>query len=203
MALNATILADAIDTNLTSLGGAQDYLLNGTNYRILFSNLLAQGIVNSIVNKTFETVDTGVPGSGVGTGTGILGLSPTDMASIALGVMSSQGPKAAVLMQSIMTAAASHLASSANLQSNSASVLTGSGTIVVGSINVSSSEMATNIETLFTTPQNLGGGGAISSIYLTNLCLAVSTGICTNILTSGTGTLVIAPGPPIPSNIIS
>jgi hypothetical protein len=178
MALSALVLADLIQTNLQSFGA------NGSNLS-KFCDAIGQGIVMSIIGQAFTTFDVGiVPGSGTGIGIGIIGLSASTMESIALSLMSSQGSNAANLMNAIMSAVVSHLSSAATLNSIDAPVYLGTGTIVIGSIEVTANAMSANI---LSQMQAQGANGS----NLPNLCTAIGTGVANNIISSGTGTLVI------------
>lgn len=188
MALSASVLSGLIKTNLQGFGA------NGSNLT-KFCDGVAAGVVMSIVGQSFVTLDVGtVPGNGIGTGIGITALSPSTMESIALAAMSSQGSNAANLMNAIMTGVVTHLSSAASLSSIDVPVFLGTGTIVVGSITVVASAMSSNIKTQL---QSQGAQGS----NLTNLCDAIADGIVTNILSSGTGILVITGSPtgvPVP-----
>ncbi len=182
MSLSAGALGSLIDSNLAGFGAT------GAN-RTIFSNKVAAGIVMSVVGKTFATSDTGtIPGTGVGSGTGISGLSSSSMSSLAVATLISTGVNAHKLMDAIMNATVSHLGSAATLTSSHTPVYLGTGTIVVGSIPVLIPEMAGNIQT------QLSGAGATGA-NLANLCLAIATGVCTGIISSGTGTVTIVGSP--------
>lgn len=187
MALSANILATLIQANLAASGA------NGKNLE-KFCTGVATGIVMSIVGKTFTTMDIGtVPGVGTGTGIGLIGLSSSTMKNTALNLMSRQGSNASKLMQAIMDAVISHL-SLATLSSIDTPVYLGTGTIVVGSITVIANEMNDNIDS------QLKSQGANGS-HRTELATAIGTGIASNILSSGSGILVITGTPsgiPIP-----
>lgn len=185
MALSASVLGGLIDANLATAGAIG-------SKRTVFANAVADGIVLSIVGKTFVTSDVGSGLGGTGTGTGIIGLIPANMTSLALATMTSQGTNAAPLMNAIMMATTQHLSTAASLASVDPFVAVGVGTITVGSIAVVQVEMTANILAQLTT------AGAIGT-NLANLCLAISTGITTNIISTGTGTLVITGIPGLPS----
>jgi hypothetical protein len=182
MGLSASTLASLIQTNLESFGA------QGSNLSI-FCTGIATGIVTSIVGQSFVTFDTGtVPGSGTGTGTGITGLSAPSMEATALGLMSSQGSNASALMNAIMNGVVTHLSNAASLSSVDVPVFLGTGTIVVGSITVVATAMSANI---LSAMQAQGADG----YNLSNLCTAIGTAVADNILSSGTGTLVITGTP--------
>jgi hypothetical protein len=180
MSLSAATLGALIDSNLAADGAI------GTK-RTSFSLAVATGIVNHVVGKTFTTADTGtfLGSPGVGTGTGILGLSAASMKSTALGLLSSQGPKADTFLQAIMNAVVSHLSVSTLFTSTHPSVGVGTAIVTIGSISVNSVGMANSIKT------ELENDGAIGA-NLSNLCTSIATGIVTNILASGTGNIVIS-----------
>lgn len=189
MPLSSNILSGLIKSNLAAVGA------NGSNLSI-FCDAVAKGIVESIVGKAFATLDTGtVPGIGTGVGIGILGLSSPIMKSTALSLMDSKGVNADKLMQAIMDATVTHL-SVATLMSNDTPVFLGTGIVVVGSIAVMTGEMSGNIDSEL---QNVGAKG----VNRTKLATAIGTGVASNILSSGTGTLIITGSPigtPVPGS---
>ena len=181
MSLSAAALGSLIDTNLSGFGAT------GYN-RTIFSNAVAAGIVMSIIGKSFATLDVGsVAGSGSGSGVGLVGMNPTNMTGIAIGVMPTTGVNANPLMTAIMNAVVTHL-TTATLTSTHAPVFAGTGTVVTGSIPVSIPEMAGNIDS------QLGLAGAAGS-NRTILSTAIATGIVTEILASATGTVTITGSP--------
>ena len=183
MALSASVLANLIETTFR----APPYNANGTNLS-RFCLAISTGVVNSIVGKSFITVDVGsVAGVGVGAGIGISGLVSNTMQTTALNTMTRQGPNAAKTMKVIMDSVVTHLGS-ATLVSADTPVFVGAGTITVGSIAVNVSEMQNNILI------QLNGQGASGS-NRSNLALAIATGIVNEILAAGTGTLVITGTP--------
>jgi hypothetical protein len=182
MALSGSALGSLIDTNLASAGA------NGSN-RTVFCNGVGAGVVMSLVGKSFATSDTGsTTGSGVGSGTGITGLVSSAMTSAALAVMPTTGSNAHPMMTAIMNGVVDHLSSSATLASINTPVYAGVGTIVVGSIPVVISEMAGNIQS-----QLMSAGANGSNLAI--LCTAIATGVCTGILSSGTGIVTITGSP--------
>lgn len=184
MALSPTVLAGLINSNLTSYGA------NGSNLTP-FCTAVGAGIVMSVVGKAFVTSDVGlVTGIGAGVGTGITGLDSGDMVSIAIAQMVTTGSNAQKLMQAIMNATVTHLGQ-ASLVSIDPIVFVGSGSIVVGSIAVIQSEMASNIDS------QLASVGAKGS-NRTHLANAIAAGIAQEILAAGTGALVITGSPTIP-----
>jgi hypothetical protein len=190
MALDAQVLGGLIDQNLQAMGAI------GSN-RIIFSNAIALGVVQHISGKPFVTVDVGVIpalGNGNGIGTGIMSLDPATMTQIAISVMISTGYNAFKLMSAIMNAVVQHLSTSATLTTVNVPVFLGTGTVTVGSIGVDIPNLK---EALVTALRAIGANG----YNLENLCLAIATGIVTNILSNGTGTVTITGlpnGTPIP-----
>ena len=187
MALSPSALGALIDSNLASEGA------NGSN-RTVFSDAVARGILMSIIGATFVTTDVGLTvGVGVGTGTGITGLAESDMVSIALSQMSSQGSNARPLMEAIMSAVMGELLN-ATLTTADAPVFLGTGTINTGTIAVIESVMAQNID------DQLKASGANGS-NRTNLARAIAAGVTRQIITSGTGTVTITGSPTIPTPV--
>jgi hypothetical protein len=169
-----------------------------------FCTAVATGIIEAITGQTFTTIDVGtITGAGTGTGIGIIGLSASSMEEIALASMSSTGKNAAPMMQAIMTAVVAYLGSAATLSTVDSPVFIGTGTIVVGSISVSASVMGSDIDSQL---QSSGANGK----NRTNLSDAIANGICSGILSSGTGAVVISgtgiptgPGTGVGTGIIS
>lgn len=187
MALSPTVLAGLINSNLTSVGA------NGSNLTP-FCTAVGAGIVMSIVGKPFTTLDTGlVTGIGAGVGTGITGLNSGDMVSIALSQMATTGDNAEKLMQAIMNATVTHLGA-ASLVSVDPIVFAGAGAIVVGTIGVIQTQMASNIDS------QLSAVGAKGN-NRTHLANAIAAGIAEQILSAGTGTLVITGSPTVPTPV--
>ena len=190
MSLSASTLSSLIQSNLQAYGA------NGKNLQ-KFCSAVAAGVVESIVGKSFTTSDVGlVPGNGIGTGTGITGLSSSDMKSVALSLMPTKGSNADHLMQAIMDGVVTHLSSAASLSSTDTPVFSGTGTIEAGSIAVVAEQMSSNINSQL---EAVGAEGKNVGV----LSQAIGTGICTNILSSGSGTLTITgtftgPTPPGP-----
>jgi hypothetical protein len=189
VSLSASTLSSIMYSNFQAVGA------KGSNLQ-KFCMAISSGVVMSIVGKSFVTVDAGtITGVGTGTGTGILGLSSSSMKSKALGDMSSQGVNADKMMQAIMDAVVSHLMSSATLTTANAPVFAGTGVVTVGTIAVVGSEMGSNIDSQL---QGVGANGR----NRTQLAMAIGDGVCTNILSSGTGNVVITGSltipPPLP-----
>lgn len=178
MALSSSALASLILSNMQAQGA------KGKNLQ-KFCTAVATGIVESIAGQTFTTMDVGtITGAGTGIGAGITGLSASSMESTAISNMSSTGKNAMPMMQAIMTAVVSHLGSATSLSTIDTPVFLGTGTVVVGSISVSASMMGSNIDS------QLQQSGAMGK-NRTNLADAIAAGVCSSILSSGTGTVVI------------
>lgn len=175
-------LADLIEGKLKKYG-------NGGSNRKKFCIAVATGIVMSIVGKPFATQDIGaVAGAGQGNGMGIKGLQYDAMTSLALQTMPTRGENAKKLMDAIMEATKEHLEAKATLKSVHAPVFVGTGKVVAGSILVLIPEMAKNID------DQLMAGGAEGTNRMP-LSLAVSTGVCTEIIKNGTGQVIIIGSP--------
>lgn len=178
MPLDANALGGLIQTNLKAFNA------NGPNLTV-FCNAVGKGICDHIIGKPFVTADVGsAPGAGVGAGIGIIGLSPADMAQVALSTMSSKGPNADKFMQAIMLGIVTHLAE-ATLTSVHSPVYAGAGTIVPGSIGVDPDGLAGTLQNALKSANAKGPN-------LGNLCKALATGITTNILANGTGIVIIS-----------
>jgi hypothetical protein len=183
MALDASQLADMIDQQLVAQGA------NGDNKK-KFCKAIATGIVKSVKGKTFVTLDVGtIPGIGQGTGIGIMGLMPDQMAKVAMAAGPTMlGANALKLMTAIMNATQQHFAMSASLSSTDTPVFLGSGVMVLGSIQVTPDEMSSNIK------QALDDAGAKGK-NREPLAKAVAAGVSFGLLTMGTGSLVIVGAP--------
>jgi len=188
MSINADTLASLIRSNMNASGKNAGK----------FANEIASGIAMSIVGKSFTTIDIGgVPGTGAGTGVGITGMDPDSMTKVTLAKMQMQlkdpsrslGKNAKRTADAIMQATVQHLMSSAQLVSVDTPVYAGEGEIVVGSITVSESEMATNIY------NSLSGKGN----HRMDFAAAVAAGVSFGILTQGTGVLTIVGSPDVPT----
>jgi hypothetical protein len=199
MALSGSALSALIQSELSAKGFTGVQLTT-------FSQALGNGIVNGTSGiLTFVTADVGtIPGTGVGTGTGILGLSEASIASLIYstgqGFWSSfqnNGPgiKWQDLCDAIAKATVTHFSSDALLTSAHTPVFVGVGTVVSYS-GVTISGMKSTIEAA-TPPSWLGW-------RMPELAEAVSTGIVTELLShSPASTVVISgvpSGPPVPGS---
>lgn len=157
-----------------------------------FCDGVAQGILTPIIGTSFMTNDSGlISNNGTGTGMGITGLSASTMTSLALADMFHTGSNASKLMQAIMDGTVTHLSTAATLMSTDTQVYSGTGMIIIGSIVVTISGMSSSIDSSLSSQ---GANGA----NRTHLAHAIATGIVTNILSSGTGTLTITGTPALP-----
>lgn len=182
--LSIPVLAGLIDANLAADGAVGPK-------RTTFSNALATGVVTYFTGKNFTTSDTGDGTGGTGTGIGIQALNDGNMTSIALGVMTSQGPKASTFMAAIMAAIKTHLESATQLDTTNPDVGVGTGTVNVGSFTINVSGLQAAIDSAL---QADGANGPRRS----NLALAIATGVVTDVLATGTGTVTISGGSVIP-----
>lgn len=183
MALSAGVLGGLIDAALAGDGA------NGPN-RTRFANAVARGIVNHFVGKQFQTSDVGNGLGGTGSGVGILSLNSGNMATIAYNTMTSHGPKASSFWNAIMGAVVQHLQSATQLSTTNPAVGIGSGAVIIGSFTVNISGLQSSIDA------ELVGDGA-AGYNRPNFSLACATGIVTDVLATGTGTVSIS-GPAIP-----
>ena len=187
MALSPSALASLIQSNLQNQGA------KGSNLQI-FCIAVAAGIIEAIIGAAFTTTDVGLTvGIGVGTGTGITGLVEDDMVTIALNTMTSQGSNARKLMDAIMQAVITELGN-ATLTTADAPVFLGVGTVNSGTIAVIESVMALDIDTQLA---NVGAKGK----NRTNLSKAIAAGVCRQIISNGTGTVIITGSPTIPTPV--
>jgi hypothetical protein len=188
MPLVPSDLASLMQTELASLGAKGSNLPN-------FCLGVSTGIIMSIIGKTFTTSDVGtIIGVGAGIGTGIQGLLPASMKSVALSEMPTMGSNADPLMTGVMTATATYLAANATLITVDIPVFAGTGTVNIGSILVIPTEMGNNIDSQL---QAVGAQGSNRTI----LSMAIASGVCSGILTTGTGIVVITGSPTIPTPI--
>lgn len=161
-----------------------------------FALAVATGSVAQIVGKPFATMDVGLtPGSGIGNGTGITGLSVSAISSLifstASGLFGSSGPKLQDLCDAVAEACVEQLGL-ATLTSTHTPVYLGSGTIVVGSIPIIANQMANAIQ---------AGAPSFIGPQWPNLAQAIAVGQATGILTSGSGSVTIVGAPtgiPVP-----
>lgn len=176
--LNADVLANLIDSNLINAGA------KGRN-RNKFSKALAAGIVSYLVGKTFLTFDTGNGTGGIGTGIGIIALDGSNMANIAFNSMPSHGKNAQKMWNAIMSAVHSHLQDSTLLTTTNPSVGTGIGNIVIGSFQIDVGGLQASIDSALI---QVGAKGKNRS----KLSFCCANGIVTDILSHGTGIVVIS-----------
>lgn len=181
--LNAGVLQGLIDANLAADGA------RGPR-RSRFSGCVARGVVTHFVGKAFTTTDTGNGKGGSGFGTGIQALSSSNMTDIAYGVASARGPKARSFFSAIMRAIEEHLRSATQLTTTDPDVGKGVGKVNVGSYAVDIGGLQGLIQS------ELQADGA-NGPKLSNLALAIATGVVQDVKATGTGTTTIN-GPVIP-----
>jgi hypothetical protein len=177
-----------IEASMASKGNA------GVNLSVM-SLALGSGSVMSVVGKTFETTDTGTgSGAGVGAGVGITGVTAPDV-SLALkaaylqefGMMGTTFPDIA----DAVSQGLEQQLSLATLTSAHSPVYAGTGVLNLGSIPVSASEWASNVQNL--APVLVGHDWP-------RFCSVIGKG-CTQPFSKATGMVVIAgagPPPPVP-----
>lgn len=163
-----------------------------------FTDAVGNGAESHVVGKPFTTTDTGqVPGIGVGTGTGVVGMNSAAMSagifSQAVGFFGQSGSRLMDLCDQIAAANLTEMAK-ALLSSNHTPVFSGAGVVDVGSVGVVGPDWGNAIESAAPSfigsqwgnfAQALGGGQA-------NEILASGTG---NVAISGTFTGSTPPGP--------
>jgi hypothetical protein len=137
-------MSAAIQSSLASKGNS------GSNLST-FCSALGNGSVRSLVGKTFNTIDTGTtPGSGVGTGIGIQGVSASAISKACqayyLMEFGTMGPLFPDIADAYSQALEAELLS-ATLTSSHSPVFAGSGVIQPGSLKVSASEWSSSIQT--------------------------------------------------------
>jgi hypothetical protein len=161
-----------------------------------FTDAVGLGSASHVVGKTFVTVDVGtVPGAGVGTGTGITGLSASTISSTiySMAVLSfgQAGSRLKDTCDQIAAACVAQMAL-ATLATVDSPVYLGGGTITPGTIAVIPAVWGATIQSQ--APNFLGS-------QWPNFAAAIGTGMGENVQSSGTGSLVIVGSPsgaPVP-----
>lgn len=163
-----------------------------------FCDIISTGTVNSIVGKPFMTVDVGaLPGAGMGTGVGLLGVLGTATSGLLFsqfGGFGFAGPMLKQLCDVLGTSLELELLK-ATLSSTHTPVFVGSGTVIPGSIPIVGAEIASMI-------QSEGASANFVGPMFAQFCLAVGNAFQLSMLTA-TGQVVIAgafagPVPPGP-----
>lgn len=154
-----------------------------------FTSAVGMGSATHVVGQSFMTVDVGVvAGAGVGTGTGITGLSSGTISSsiygLAVGYFGQAGTKLQDLCDAVAASCVAILGQ-ASLSSIDAPVYAGTGTITPGTITVNGSTWGSLIQTQ---------GASFMGSQWGSLASAIGMGQALDVLSSGTGTLVITGG---------
>lgn len=184
MPLDKDALAVLITANMIKAGA------RGVNM-VPFVKAVSAGIVLSIVGKPFTTKDIGtIPGVGKGTGVGITGIDANKMVETALKDMGTYGTNARPMMKAIMDGTKQHL-TLATLSSAHPLVFVGTGKVDAGSILVITDEMTINIDTQLLLVKANGSNRK-------RLAHAIAKGICDEIKSKGTGTVIIVGSPTSP-----
>ena len=154
-----------------------------------FTDAVGNGGQSHVVGKPFTTTDVGtVPGTGAGTGTGIVGMVAAAISSLIFAAASASfgqfGTRLMDVTDSIADACLSEMAL-ATLTSTHSPVFAGTGTVDVGSIPVVAAGWGTAI--FAAAPSFLG-------TQWNNFAQALGEQ-ATNVLAAGTGTVTIAGSP--------
>lgn len=160
------------------------------------TDAVGNGGQTHVVGKSFTTVDSGsTPGVGVGTGTGITGLSgaaiSTLIIALATGSFGQAGAKLPDFADAVGDACVSELGA-ALLTSAHTPVFAGSGTVDVGSIPVVPAGWGSDI--------NSAGSSLVGSEW-SNFADAMGQGQANHVLAAGSGSVSIsgsATGPVVP-----
>lgn len=191
MALSGPALSGLIQAQLASKGFTGVQLTP-------FSNALGNGIVNATTGiLMFTTADTGtIPGTGSGSGTGVLGLNMANISSLAFttgqGFWSSfqnNGPgiKWQDLCDAVATAVVAHFTSDATLTSTHAPVFSGTGMVVAYS-GVTVPAMKAAIVA--------AAPGSWAAWRMPELAEAIATGVVTELLSHTPASTVTISGSP-------
>lgn len=200
MALSGSSLSSSLFASVSARGTPTTELKKLTD-------AIGNGIVLSLVGKSFVTTDVGTtPGAGKGSGTGLI-VVPGSIAPLivtnAVAAFGGSGPDLPLLALDIETATIQTLLS-ASLTSTHTPVFTGSGIINPGSIPVSPNEIGGNIKTQgisqgLVGPDFPGLADAIGTAVATALALASGSILITPV-TPGAPTV---PGVGVGQGIIS
>jgi hypothetical protein len=191
MALSGSALSALIQTELAGKGFTGVQLTN-------FSNALGNGIVTATSGiLLFTTADTGtIPGTGTGSGTGVLGLNMANISSLAFSTgqgfwasFQNNGPgiKWQDLCDAVATAVVAHFSAAATLTSTHSPVFAGTG-IVTAYSGVSVPVMKAAIVA--------AAPGSWASWRMPELAEAIATGVVTELLTHASASTVTITGSP-------
>ena len=189
--ITGTVWANDLYSRLVGIG------FEGSSLQKL-ANTIGDGSAMAVVGVAFTTVDVGtVPGAGIGTGTGITGLSASAMSNnmytLSVSSFGSEGSKLKDICDAIAASCVAQLAL-AHLASVDAPVVIGTGSVVVGSIAVTASSWSSAISTQ-------GEANGFQGSQWPNWAQAIGGGQAQEVLADGTGSLIIAgatPGSPSP-----
>lgn len=164
-----------------------------------FTDAVGPGSATHVIGKPFTTLDVGtVPGNGVGTGVGIIGFAPSQIASLIFSFCQSAGflgSKLQDVCDACGQAASAELAL-ASLSSIDAPVFLGVGNIVPGSIGVDGSAWGSSI-------QSIGSGENFVGSKWPDFAQALGKGHALPVQSTGTGILAITGSPsgvPVPGS---
>jgi len=194
MAITGPTWSTLLYTSLSAQGMTGTYLLQ-------FCNAIGTANALSVVGVPFTTQDTGmVPGIGVGTGVGVVGLNASVVSNQIYTQCVSAFGQAGARLKDFTDAIANALVSTmatATLTSSHAPVFVGAGSIVVGSIGVSPTVWRANIIAQ--------GVGIFMGSYWPNFAEAIANGQAQSIIDNGSGSVTITgtytgpvPGSPSP-----
>jgi hypothetical protein len=163
-----------------------------------FANAVGNGSVQSMVTKQFQTDDTGTtPGTGVGTGTGLVGVIGSLISQAIYGGLISKfgqpGPNLLDVCKAIGDALEKET-KLASLTSQHSPVFAGNGVVKAGSIMVSGSEWGSNIKTFGVLAAFLGDRWPDFAEVVGTECAKVVKNATGQVLITGVGTPPTAPG---------
>jgi len=190
MSINGALWSSTLLASLTAAGMTGSKLSD-------FCDAVGNGSATHVVGKDFTTSDIGqTPGDGVGTGTGIIGISASAISaaiySYAVASFGQAGDKLQDFCDAIGQACVSMMAN-ATLDSTHNPVYLGTGTIDIGSISVVGTDWGSDIEL----------AGALSGSKWPDFAQAIGKGQADEILANGTGDISITgspTGPPVPGS---
>lgn len=191
MALSGSGWSAALYASLSGKGFVGSRLMD-------FTDAVGIGSVNHVVGKPFATTDTGtVPGNGVGSGTGVTGLSSAAISSavfsLAVGFFGQAGSRLQDICDSIGDTCVAQMAL-ATLTSTHTPVFAGTGVINVGSIGVVPSGWSGSVN-------SEGAGNGFIGSQWPNFATAIGQGQASQVLATGTGTVTITGSPTSPTPV--
>lgn len=191
MALSGSALSGLIQAQLAGKGFTGVQLTP-------FANALGNGIVNGTTGLLmFTTADVGtIPGTGSGSGTGVIGLNMANIANLAFATgqgfwaadqNNGPGIKWQDLCDAVATAVVAHFSSAATLTSTHAPVFSGVGTVVAYS-GVTVPVMKAAIVA--------AAPGSWAAWKMPELAEAIATGVVTELLSHAPASTVTISGSP-------